>query len=75
MASGLFDMLSELAKNAQLLADFKANPDAVMGQYGLTEAQKNALKESLLKGKHHHFYSAVSEEAQQHFANPDMFLC
>lgn len=75
MASGLFDMLSELAKNSQLLANFKANPDAVMAQYGLTEAQKTALKESLQKGKHHHFFSVVSEEAQQHFSDPDMFLC
>jgi glutathionylspermidine synthase len=75
MASGLFDMLSELAKNSQLLASFKANPDAVMEQYGLTAAQKEALKQSFHKGKHHHFYSVVSEEAQQHFADPDVLLC
>jgi hypothetical protein len=75
MASGLFDMLSDLAKNSSLLAQFKANPDAVMDQYGLTAAQKNALKESLHKGKHHHFFSAISDEAQQHFSDPDMFMC
>lgn len=75
MASGLFDLLSNLAKDANLLKQFKADPDAVMDQYGLTDAQKTALKESCLKNKHHQFFSAVSDEAQKHFADPDMFLC
>lgn len=75
MASGLFDMLSDLAKDPALLASFRADPDNVMTTYGLSKAQKDALLESIKNGKHHHFFSAVSEEAEEQFADPDMFIC
>jgi hypothetical protein len=75
MASKLFNMLSDLAKDAKIRDKFKKDPDAVMTEYGLSDAQKKALNESMKQGKHDSFHKAMKDEANEHFSDPDMLLC
>lgn len=75
MASGLFDMLADLARNQGLLAAFKHDPDSVMDKYNLSEEQKAHLKSSLHDGKHHDFFKAIGDEAHKQFSRPDMLFC
>ena len=62
MVSNLSDMLSDLAKDPQKLADFKISPENVMDKYGLTQEQKDLI-DSGLKGKQHDFHKAFGNGA------------
>ena len=75
MGSNLFDMLSDLAKHPQKLADFKNDPDGTMGQYGLSAAQKDHIKSAMDSDKHHDFYKAIGDEMHDQFSDPDVFIC
>ena len=75
MASGLFDLLSDLAKDPNLLNQFKANPDQVMAQYDITGQNKSLVKSSIKDGKHHDFFKAIGDEAHEQFADPDIAIC
>jgi len=75
MASGLFDMLSDLAKDAALLAKFKNDPDDVMKDYQINNDLKKHIKSAVEDGKHHDFFKAVGDEAHEKFSDPDMMIC
>jgi len=67
MASGLFDMLADLAKDPSLLSSFTSNPDSVMDNYYLTQDQKTHIKSSLHNGMSHDFYKVIGDEAHAQF--------
>ena len=75
MASGLFDMLSDLAKDPALLAKFKADPNDVMKDYDISNESKKHVTSSVEDGKHHDFLKAVGDEAHDQFSDPDMMIC
>ena len=73
--SNLFEMLADLAKHPQKLAQFQADPDGAMTLYGLNEGQKSLIK-SALQGKNIDFYKAVGDEVHAQFgAGPDVAIC
>uniref|UniRef100_UPI0039A3F8D4 Extradiol ring-cleavage dioxygenase LigAB LigA subunit domain-containing protein n=1 Tax=Shewanella oneidensis TaxID=70863 RepID=UPI0039A3F8D4 len=41
--SGLSDFFTQLGQDAQLMEDYKQNPEAVMRAHGLTDEQINAV--------------------------------
>ena len=67
MASGLFDMLADLAKDPNLLKAFNSDPDSVMDSYYLTQGQKTHLSSSLHGGMSHDFFKAIGDEAHAQF--------
>ena len=66
MASKVFDLLSDLAKDSKKLDDFKKDPDAVMNKYGLTDDQKTKIKNSMNNSQHDDFFDLIKNEISAH---------
>lgn len=66
MASKVFDLLSDLAKDSKKLSDFKKDPDSVMSKYGLTDDQKTKIKNSMNNKEHDDFFDLIKNEITAH---------
>ena len=62
MASELFSMLADLAKDPKKLDKFHSDPATIMDKYGLSTTQKRLMK-SASRGNQQDFLKAVGDEA------------
>lgn len=67
MASPLFDMLSDLAKDADALSRFQNSPSEVMEEYGIDAETQALLVSSVQDGMHQNFFKAIGDEAAERF--------